>query len=84
MNYQIQIKQSAEKELNALPARTRRRIIERILQLENNPRRLGVEKLQGQEAYRLRVGNYRVLLTIDDTKKTVMIYAVGHRRDVYR
>lgn len=84
MKYQIQIKQSAEKELNALPARTRNRIAKRILRLEANPRSPGVEKLQGQEAYRLRVGDYRVLLTIDDKAKIVTIFAVGHRRDVYR
>jgi mRNA interferase RelE/StbE len=83
-NYEVQIKRSAEKELGALPARTRSRIAMRLLNLENDPRPRGVVKLQGQEAYRLRVGDYRVLFTIDDNKKIVMTYAVGHRRDVYR
>ncbi len=83
-NYRVQIKRSAEKELDALPGRARARIGKRLLDLEGNPRPHGVEKLQGQEAYRLRVGDYRVLFTIDDATRVVTIYAVGHRRDVYR
>ena len=83
-NYQVQVKRSAEKELDALPARTRTRIGKRLLDLEANPRPHGVEKLQGQEAYRLRVGDYRVLFTIEDGARIVTIYAVGHRRNVYR
>jgi len=82
--YEVQIKRSAEKELDALPARTRSRIAKRLLGLENDPRPQGVVKLQGQEAYRLRVGDHRALFTIDDAKRIVMIYAIGHRRDVYR
>ena len=83
-NYHVHIKRSAEKELDALPRRTRDRIGERLLKLETDPRSRDVKKLQGQVAYRLRVGNYRVLFTIDDDARTVMVYAVGHRRDVYR
>jgi mRNA interferase RelE/StbE len=56
----------------------------RLLTLENDPRPYGVKKLQGEEAYRLRVGDYPVLYTIDDTEMLVTIYAIGHRRDVYR
>ena len=37
-----------------------------------------------EEEYRLRVGDYRVLYTIDDTNKVVTIFSVGHRREVYR
>jgi mRNA interferase RelE/StbE len=82
--YEVRLKRSAEKELDALPPRTRARITKRLLNLETNPRPHGVEKLQGQEAYRIRVGDYRVLFTVDDATKIVIVYAVGHRRDVYR
>jgi mRNA interferase RelE/StbE len=82
--YAVHVKRSAEKELDALPARARNRISQQLLALEADPRPHGVEKLRGQEAYRLRVGDYRVLLTIDDTARIVTIHAVGHRRDVYR
>ena len=84
MSYQVLLKRSAEKELDALPASVRGRIAVRLLDLEENPRPVGVAKLQGQASYRLRVGDYRVLYTIDDTGKLVTIYAIGHRREVYR
>jgi mRNA interferase RelE/StbE len=60
------------------------RIAESILSLENDPRPQGSRKLRGLEAYRLRVGAYRILYTIDDGIQTVEIIAVGHRKDVYR
>ena len=84
MSYQVLLKRSAEKELDALPASVRERIVARLLDLEENPRPVGVSKLQGQTSYRLRVGNYRVLYTIEDTDRLVTIYAIGHRREVYR
>jgi mRNA interferase RelE/StbE len=84
MTYQVLIKRSAEKELAALPAKTKERIEQRLLKLEGDPRPRGAKKLQGQESYRLRVGDYRVLYAVDDHARQVMVYAVGHRRDVYR
>lgn len=84
MAYHVLLKRSAEKELAALPAPIHDRITKRLLLLEANPRPPGIKKLQGQEGYRLRVGDYRVLYTIDDQHKLVSIYAVGHRREVYR
>ena len=84
MAYQVILKHSAEKELNALQTNIHNRIIKRLLTLEENPRPSGIKKLQGEESYRLRVGDYRVLYTIDDKVKKVFILAVGHRREVYR
>ncbi len=62
----------------------RERIAKRLLALEENPRPFDIKKLHGQEGYRLRVDDYRVLFTIDDSTKTVMTYAIGHRRQIYR
>ena len=43
------------------------------------------EKLAGSlNAYRLRKGDYRILYTIDESAKTVIIYKIAHRREVYR
>lgn len=84
MPYQVIIKRAAEKELDALDVRTRDRIGRRLLALEDDPRPQGAKKLQGQDSFRLRVGDYRVLYTIDDQKGEVWIFAVGHRREVYR
>ena len=84
MAYRILIKQSAEKELDALPRKMYDRIVDRLLVLEETPRPVGIKKLRGQESYRLRVGDYRILYTIEDKTNTVTIYAIGHRRDIYR
>lgn len=84
MTYHVIIKRSAEKELDAFPANIHERVIKRLLVLEDNPRPTGSKKLQGQESYRLRVGDYRVLYIIDDKGKQVTVLAVGHRREVYR
>ena len=43
-----------------------------------------IMKLSGQERYRLRLGNYRILYSIEDNVLTVTVVKVGHRRDVYR
>ena len=84
MSYQVIIKRSAEKELEALSVRVRERVAGHLLMLEDNPRPVGIKKLQGEYGFRLRVGDYRVLYTIDDSMKQVTIFAIGHRRDVYR
>jgi len=84
MTYQVIIQRPAEKELDALQESIHKRIVKRLLTLEENPRPTGVKKLQGQESYRLRVGDYRILYTIDDKSKKVFVVAVGHRREVYR
>jgi len=36
------------------------------------------------EAYRIRVGDYRILYVVDDPRKRITVYSIGHRRDVYR
>jgi mRNA interferase RelE/StbE len=84
MSYRVLVKRSAEKELDALPSSVRERIAERLLTLEESARPPGIKKLQGQESYRLRVGDYRVLFIVDDQNRLVTIYAIGHRREVYR
>ena len=58
--------------------------MERIGDLAENPRPVGCEKLSGQEKYRIRQGNYRIIYSIQDTQLTVWVVKVGHRREVYR
>jgi len=83
-SYRILIKRSAAKELESLPLKDRRRIVRRIEGLAATPRPVGAEKLSGEEKYRVRQGDYRVLFTIDDAERTVMIVKIGQRGDVYR
>ena len=78
------MKPSAAKELEAVPPKDRRRMAIEIQHLAFEPRPAGTEKLSGQEKYRLRQGNYRVLYSVDDARLAVTIVTIGHRRDVYR
>lgn len=82
--YKLLIKQSAAKELEAVPEKDRQRIVERIRGLADEPRPLGCQKLSGEEKYRLRQGDYRVVYLIEDGAQAVVVFKVGHRRDVYR
>ncbi len=84
MRYTVEIKRSAEREIDRLPSDAQARISEKIMALEGNPRPFGSQKLRGGEAYRLRVGDYRVLYTIDDHACRVLVHAVAHRREAYR
>lgn len=82
--YSLLIKPSAVKELEALPPKDRRRIVTRIEGLASDARPHGCEKLSGQEQYRVRQGDYRVVYSVDDGIRVVLVVKVGHRRDVYR
>ena len=84
MNYQVYIRRSAEKSLNRLERPIHSRISNKILYLERNPRPWGCRKLFKQQAYRIRVSEYRILYTVNDDKRTIEIFDIGHRREVYR
>ncbi|MFC1661966.1 type II toxin-antitoxin system RelE/ParE family toxin [Gemmatimonadota bacterium] len=83
-SYELRIKPSAVKELEALQAKDRRRIVRKIQNLAEEPRPPGCEKLSGQDRYRLRQGNFRVLYEVDDGRPSVTVVKIGHRRDIYR
>lgn len=82
--YSIFFKESVRKDLASIPKHDLQRIIERIGDLAEDPRPTGCEKLSGQEKYRVRQGNYRIIYSIQDTELTVWVVKVGHRREVYR
>lgn len=83
-SYSLEIKRSAARELEQVPLKDRRRIVTRIQALAHDPRPPGAEKLSGQERYRIRQGDYRILYEIEDQILRVMVVKIGHRRDVYR
>lgn len=84
--YSLVIKQSAAKELERVDRKTdRQRLVRRIQALSFDPRPPGCEVLAGtHNRLRVRQGDYRVVYDIDDVERTVTIFKVGHRRDVYR
>ena len=84
MSYRIEFTPSARRDMRKLPRHIVPRVDERILSLAENPRPHNVEKLTGQNRYRVRVGNYRVVYHIHDDVLVVLVVAIGDRKEVYR
>jgi len=82
--YKVYFRESVEKDFKAIPKKDIRKILNRIESLAVEPRPLGCEKLTGQERYRVRQGQYRIVYSVQDKESTVWIVRVGHRKDVYR
>jgi mRNA interferase RelE/StbE len=82
--YSIEIKPSAQKELDGLDDKLFARIDGKILTLAGSPRPAGCKKLKGyKDHWRIRIADYRVIYIIDDAAKTVTVTHVAHRREVY-
>ena len=82
--YKIYFKKSVWKDFNTIPKKDLKNILKIIESLSKEPRPLGCRKLSGQEKYRLRQGQYRIIYSIQDDDISVWIVKVGHRKDVYR
>lgn len=78
------ITKRAEKELDKLPDSVAGNITDKILLLSKNPFPNNSKKLAGQDNYRMRVGSFRVIYTIDVRKKVIAILRVADRKTVYR
>ena len=83
-SYSVEFKRSVEKDLKAVPKKDQIRILQRVAQLSEDPRPLGSKKISGQERYRIRQGNYRILYEIKDEKLIVVVVKIGNRRDICR
>ena len=82
--YKIEIKKSAIKELNSIPQKDIQKIITKIQSLSSNPKPQGCTKLTNREDYRIRVGNYRIIYSINDDILIIMVIKIGHRKEIYR
>lgn len=83
-SYKVLIKKSAEKELRAVPKINLTRIVGKVQSLSIEPRPHGCEKLSGEEKYRVRQGDWRIVYSINDNTKIIEIVKIGHRREIYR
>lgn len=82
--YEVTLASSAEREIKALPKSVQGRIELMIDSLRSNPRHPGTIKLKGREdIYRVRVGDYRIIYTINDKKRLVDVSYVRHRSRAY-
>jgi mRNA interferase RelE/StbE len=83
-SYELVVRKSVAKDLRRIPNRDIKAIVAIIQSLRTNPRPTGVQKLSGQERYRIRHGCYRIIYEIADVRLIVTVVKVGHRRDVYK
>ena len=84
MKYQIFVNPKIEKSLSKIELRTAKKIRDKIRSLADNPRQMGAIKLKGEDnAYRVRVGDYRIIYEIYDSKILVLVMHIDHRKDVY-
>jgi mRNA interferase RelE/StbE len=83
-SYKIKFHRDVGKDLRKLPKKQILAILEAINALAANPLPVGVKKLTGTDAYRIRMGNYRVIYRIENDELIVFVLKVAHRKDVYR
>ena len=86
MSYALRLERAAERDLGRLPTDVLRRIDAKLTGLKRNHRPHGAIKLEGRQGqgWRVRVGDYRILYTIDDEAKMVSVYRISHRGSAYR
>lgn len=84
MAYAVQIARPALRQFRSLPGDIQERLRSHIRALGEAPRPSGARKLVGQDDYRIRVGDYRVVYEVDDSTALVTVTAVLHRKDAYR
>jgi mRNA interferase RelE/StbE len=82
--YEIEFRPAALRELRKIDRSTQPRIQGAIALLAQDPRPPASRQLRGREGYRLRVGDYRIIYTIDDGVLLIVIVTIGHRREVYQ
>jgi mRNA interferase RelE/StbE len=83
-SYKILFKKSAAGELAEIPRKDLEKIVQRVRDLEQNPRSFGCRKLSGKDRFRLRQGDYRIVYAVDDSRHIVEVYKIGNRREIYR
>lgn len=83
--YRVQVAPAAVRQLRKLDPPARRRIQAAVELLAQDPRPAGAKKLVGgDDEWRVRTGDYRMVYEIHDQVLLVLVLAVGHRRDIYR
>jgi mRNA interferase RelE/StbE len=84
MTYRVEISRRAAKAVTSLDKPLRRKILAAIDALSGDPRPVGCRKLAGQQAWRIRVGDYRIIYEIHDQVLLVIVIDIGHRREICR
>ena len=84
MKYTVEISVPARKQIKRMPKLEKKKILDKIDSLSDNPRPFGYKKLNYYtEYFRVRVGSYRIIYTIQDRQLVVIVVEVTDRRDAY-
>lgn len=84
MTYRVEFTTAAARQVKKLPRAARERVLNAVESLADDPRPHGVKKLVDERtAWRIRVGQYRVIYDIFDATLLVTVVRAGHRRDIY-
>jgi len=81
--YRIELRPAAARSLRKLDPQARRRIQGAIALLAHDPRPPGARALEGRTGQRVRVGDYRIIYTVENDVLLVVVVRLGHRRDIY-
>ena len=86
MTYTVRLESGAEHDIGHIPRDLIKRVDAKLIALSRNPRPRGAAKLQGREGqgWRIRVGEYRILYTVDDSTLVVSVYRIRPRGSAYR
>ncbi len=84
--YRLKIKESALRDLTRLPFKVRCQIDDRLKKLTEDPERrdLDIKKMKGNDLYRLRSGDYRILYQKLGRELVILVVAIGDRKEIYR
>ena len=83
-NYTAVLSKKAQKALDKFSDHIANPIFDAIADLEENPKPIGYKKLKGRDAYRIRVGDYRIIYDVFDSELIIDIVTLGHRKDIYK
>ena len=82
--WQVELKHRPEKILHSLPADVRRRVAAELDALVDDPRHPGCEKLRGHDLYKVRVGDWQIVYTLEDDRLIVLVLGIEPRGRAYR
>ena len=85
MRYSVELKKSAAKTLKKLPRPAQKRIIAKLSEFETSLPPIEETKMKGDNPFhRFRVGDYRIIYEIRNEILIVLVFIIGHRKDIYR
>lgn len=84
MTFQVEFRRSAEKDIANLRGEVQRRVAKALREIKEDPFSFGIKKLKGGSGYRRRVGDYRIVYTVIQKTRRIIVERIGHRKDIYK